>query len=60
MEYYDLFYHGAKINKAPLTESKADNEIGLIVMNYGYKPEKRICLNFKAKRAAINQGFTRS
>lgn len=40
MKTYNLFYKGIQLNKKPLTSEDADNEISLIIMNYGYKPEK--------------------
>jgi hypothetical protein len=40
METYDLFYKGVKLNNKPLTAEEADYEIGLIIINYGYRPEK--------------------
>jgi len=40
MKTFNLFYKNIKLNRVPLTEKEADNEIGLIVMNYGYKPAK--------------------
>jgi hypothetical protein len=35
----DLYYQGVKLNKKPLTQKEAENEVGLIVINYGYRPE---------------------
>ena len=40
MKTFNLFYKNIKLNRVPLTEKEADYEIGLIVMNYGYKPAK--------------------
>lgn len=40
MEMFNLFYQNVKLNKFPLTEKEADYEIGLIIINYGYKPNK--------------------
>jgi hypothetical protein len=40
MKKFNLFYKNIKLNRVPLTEKEADYEIGLIVMNYGYKPVK--------------------
>lgn len=37
---YNLEYGGKKLNKKPLTEVEANNQISEIVMNYGYKPMK--------------------
>ena len=37
---YNLIYKGILLNKKPLTEKEADNEIGLIICNYGYKAQK--------------------
>lgn len=37
---YDLYYKGIKLNRFPLTSEEADNEIGLIIINYGYKAKK--------------------
>ncbi len=42
MLLFNLCYKGVKLNLTPLTESKANHEIGIIIMNYGYKPEKHI------------------
>lgn len=41
MKTYNLFYNGIQINKKPLTSEESDNEISLIIINYGYKPEKK-------------------
>jgi hypothetical protein len=35
----DLYYKGVKLNKKPLTQKQAENEVGLIIINHGYKPE---------------------
>jgi hypothetical protein len=40
MKKFNLFYQNVKLNKVPLTEKEADYEIGLIIINYGYKPAK--------------------
>jgi hypothetical protein len=40
MKKFNLFYQNVKLNKVPLTEKEADHEIGLIIINYGYKPAK--------------------
>ena len=39
-QLFNLFFNGVKLNKKPLTEIQADNEIRSIIMNYGYKPNK--------------------
>lgn len=38
MEKFNLYYKGILLNKTPLTLEEAQNEQGLIVINYGYKP----------------------
>jgi hypothetical protein len=38
-EEYNLVYKGVVLNKKPLTKAKADNEAGLILINYGYRPK---------------------
>jgi hypothetical protein len=38
---WDLYYHGVKLNREPLTLDEANNQIGLIIINYGYRPEKK-------------------
>jgi hypothetical protein len=35
----DLYYKGVKLNRKPLTLKQAEYEVGLIIINYGYKPE---------------------
>lgn len=40
-QLFNLFFNGVKLNKKPLTEIQADNEIRSIIMNYGYKAEKK-------------------
>ena len=40
MKKYNLIYKQGKINKKPLTSAEADYQIGLIIINYGYRPEK--------------------
>lgn len=42
MKKFNLFYKNFKLNKFPLTEKEVDHQIGLIIMNYGYKPIKVI------------------
>ena len=42
----NLIYNGIVLNKKPLTEKQADSEIEIIIINYGYKPEK-----FKVQKA---------
>jgi hypothetical protein len=37
---FDLYYNNQKLNKSSLTSEQADYEISLIIINYGYKPEK--------------------
>ena len=36
-----LVYKGVTISKSPISLEKAKHEQGLIIMNYGYKPEKK-------------------
>jgi hypothetical protein len=36
---YNLTYKGIKLNSKPLTAEQAKFEIGIIIMNYGYRPE---------------------
>lgn len=40
---FDIYYGGVKLNtKTPsMTEKEADKYIGLVLINYGYKPEKK-------------------
>ena len=42
-QLYNVYYGDLKLNTntPPMTEKEADNYIGLVVINYGYKPEKR-------------------
>lgn len=40
MKKFNLFYQNVQINKNPLTEKEADYQIGIIIMNYGYRPTK--------------------
>lgn len=40
MKKFNLFFKNIQLNKVPLTEKQADYEIGLIIMNYGYRPIK--------------------
>lgn len=35
---YNIVYKGVILNKKPLTKEKAENEISLIIITYGYKP----------------------
>ena len=39
-DMYNLIYNGILLNKKPLTEKEADNQIGLIICNHGYKAQK--------------------
>lgn len=36
---FDLIYKGVKLNRKPMTKEQAQEEAGLIIINYGYKPE---------------------
>jgi hypothetical protein len=42
MNYCNLFFKDIKLNKYPLSSEDAENQISIIIMNYGYKPSKRL------------------
>ena len=40
MKKYNLVFNGVILNKNPyLTKNEVELELGLIIINYGYKPE---------------------
>jgi hypothetical protein len=38
-DLYNLYYKDVRLNSQPMTFEDAMYEIGLIIINYGYKPE---------------------
>lgn len=36
---YNIMFKDIKLNKNPLSLEKAKYEVGLIIINYGYKPD---------------------
>lgn len=38
-QLYNLYHLNVKLNRKPLTLKEAENQRGLCIINYGYRPE---------------------